>query len=943
MDFERFTRSILLAQGGFDTFLKADTEQKSRILEQITGTEIYTTISQCVHERQREEKDKLQRLQDQISGINILDDAQAKKLTSDLEIAQKQEAEMTQSVNQTKEAIIWLKSIESLQNEIGVLIKDKSVLNEELIEFEPRRLQLAQAIKAATLDGIYATLINTRNQKIADETFLSTKSKEHARLESSLKNKAEILKNLEAKTKEAKEKLKQEVPIIHKVKLIDQRLVDLQKNLEQEEKALQDAQNTITSKKQAKEKAQINLAAIKNDLQTIETYIQQHAQDQWLISGLAGVEEQLNNLANKQQEITKAESARNEFEKNLIKANEALEKQITQTSTKKQTLKTAEQAHQQANDKLKTLFNGRLLREYRSEKEGLQREKFLLDKIVSLEAHRAQLKDNQPCPLCGAKEHPYAKGNVPVSDEIDKKIETLITLINAIEEQEAEIKKLAGAEITARNDLVDSEKLEMTAKSHFDYTEKSYAELKTHLAKANNEFATLEQNIVVKLKPLGIKSISNISVSSLLASLKNRLIDWQNHGDKKAKAQQNIDEIDGEMKTLEAVMDALHATLTDKQTNLEKLNQEYQSKNNDRKILYADKDPEAEEKLLTQLIEKEEQCEKQERDIYNEQQRTLTVVKADIDSTKKRIEKTANTLSELEADFLKSLKAINFSDETQFLKAILPNENRLVLANKEKQLNYKQSELTTKLQDRESSLTRALSEKLTDKTIIELEPHYKECEEKLKQLQRTIANINVKLEENTINKNKVNEVQQQIELQKIECKRWDKLHTLIGSADGKKYRNFAQGLTFELMVSHANQQLKKMTERYLLIRDEEQPLALNVVDNYQAGEIRSVKNLSGGESFIVSLTLALGLSKMASRKVRVDSLFLDEGFGTLDEDALETALDTLSELQQDNKLIGIISHVPALKERISTQITVTPISSGRSMLAGIGCDQVRSH
>ena len=162
----------------------------------------------------------------------------------------------------------------------------------------------------------------------------------------------------------------------------------------------------------------------------------------------------------------------------------------------------------------------------------------------------------------------------------------------------------------------------------------------------------------------------------------------------------------------------------------------------------------------------------------------------------------------------------------------------------------------------------------------------------------------------------------------------------IGSADGKKYQNFAQGLTFELMVSHANRQLEKMTDRYLLIRDEKQPLELNVVDSYQAGEIRSTKNLSGGESFIVSLTLALGLSKMASQKVRVDSLFLDEGFGTLDEEALETALETLSGLQQDGKLIGIISHVSALKERISIQLSITPVSGGRSSLSGPGCTKM---
>ncbi|MCO5762605.1 MAG: hypothetical protein NHG36_13980 [Chromatiaceae bacterium] len=128
-----------------------------------------------------------------------------------------------------------------------------------------------------------------------------------------------------------------------------------------------------------------------------------------------------------------------------------------------------------------------------------------------------------------------------------------------------------------------------------------------------------------------------------------------------------------------------------------------------------------------------------------------------------------------------------------------------------------------------------------------------------------------------------------------------------------------------------------MSDRYLLIHDDDRPLELSVIDNYQAGEVRSTKNLSGGESFIVSLALALGLSQMASRKVRVDSLFLDEGFGTLDEEALDTALATLAGLRQEGKLIGVISHVATLKERIATQIQVIPLTGGRSRLAGPGC------
>jgi exonuclease SbcC len=234
-------------------------------------------------------------------------------------------------------------------------------------------------------------------------------------------------------------------------------------------------------------------------------------------------------------------------------------------------------------------------------------------------------------------------------------------------------------------------------------------------------------------------------------------------------------------------------------------------------------------------------------------------------------------------------------------------------------------------------LAMEIAKKVTEKSLEELEPQFKEHEESLKQLRDTIASLKHKLSENTVAKEWIKAKQMAIEAQKTECRRWENLHELIGSADGKKYRNFAQGLTFEMMIGHANRQLHKMTDRYLLVRDDAQPLELNVVDNYQAGEIRSTKNLSGGESFIVSLSLALGLSHMASKNVRVDSLFLDEGFGTLDDEALDIALETLAGLHQDGKLIGVISHVPAIKERISTQIQVTPQTGGRSQIIGPGC------
>ena len=165
---------------------------------------------------------------------------------------------------------------------------------------------------------------------------------------------------------------------------------------------------------------------------------------------------------------------------------------------------------------------------------------------------------------------------------------------------------------------------------------------------------------------------------------------------------------------------------------------------------------------------------------------------------------------------------------------------------------------------------------------------------------------------------------------------WGRMDALIGGSDGKRYREFVQGLTFEHLVDLANIALEKLTDRYTLTSDADSPLTVNVVDHYQAEVVRSSQNLSGGETFIVSLALALGLSRLAGKNVRVESLFLDEGFGTLDEAALDNALSMLAGLKSEGKIIGLISHVGQIRERIPAQIEVTPQKGGVSRLSGAG-------
>ena len=159
---------------------------------------------------------------------------------------------------------------------------------------------------------------------------------------------------------------------------------------------------------------------------------------------------------------------------------------------------------------------------------------------------------------------------------------------------------------------------------------------------------------------------------------------------------------------------------------------------------------------------------------------------------------------------------------------------------------------------------------------------------------------------------------------------WQQLDALIGSADGRKFRRFAQSMTMELLLGHANAELASLAPRYALQRVKAQDLELQVLDRDMGDEIRSTASLSGGETFLVSLALALGLSSLASEKLRIESLFIDEGFGSLDPKTLETALSTLDSLQSAGRKVGLISHVPGLAERIGVQVLVERQGSGAS-------------
>ncbi len=362
----------------------------------------------------------------------------------------------------------------------------------------------------------------------------------------------------------------------------------------------------------------------------------------------------------------------------------------------------------------------------------------------------------------------------------------------------------------------------------------------------------------------------------------------------------------------------------------------------ERKSMFGDKDCDVEETSTRQRLNDAQSTLERAREQLHSASAASSSLNDRLAASRKRIEELRKLLDQKKDTFRRELAANGFACLEDFLEALIPEqelrrlqEHEQALRNRGLRLESERGELERHKQELEA---QAPQPPYTDEAILEeiLSKYRETYEETLRQ----IGSLQQRLEADGILRTQQEATVQAIESQLRQLQTWDSLYALIGSSDGKKFRNYAQGITFDILLAQSNRKLASMTDRYLLVRSRQEALDISVIDNYQGGDLRSTKNLSGGESFLVSLALALGLSQMASKQVRVDSLFLDEGFGTLDAETLDTALDALSTLWDDGKLIGLISHVPALKERISTQIQIIKGTGGKSTIKGPGCEQL---
>ena len=298
------------------------------------------------------------------------------------------------------------------------------------------------------------------------------------------------------------------------------------------------------------------------------------------------------------------------------------------------------------------------------------------------------------------------------------------------------------------------------------------------------------------------------------------------------------------------------------------------------------------------------------------------------------IEKALDTLRRERSGLLKGKSA----DEAEAAVARREGELNLALEKARKEVETAQNGLSG-LQGELKQIASSIEELQVWQKQIEFpeqlpEAIKKQQEENLN-TERSLSIIEARLLQQAKNKAAVEQIAKELSEKQSVADRWAKLNKLIGSADGAKFKVIAQSHTLNLLLLHANKHLSYLSKRYKL-QQVPGTLALQVVDCDMCDEIRTVYSLSGGESFLISLALALGLSSLSSNNLKVESLFIDEGFGSLDAESLRTAMEALEQLQMQGRKIGVISHVQEMSERISVQVQVHKKVNGKSVLSVVG-------
>lgn len=1052
LNFEQFTRAVLLAQSEFSAFLKADDNDRSELLEKLTDTALYTRLGRRAFDKAKQAKEAHKQLQDQASGITPLSTEARAELDQRFNEAQQQLKAQQAQLKQLEQQHSWLKDLRQLQDEQASAaeqlqqaqadwnaLADERVKLTRLEQLAPQRhqfirqAQLSQQLEplAAQIQQLTQQQIDLQAQQAELEKALGVAQQAMATAQQQSTDSAPLLRQafeeqstltrLTANASQSAQRQEQAQQacadgqrtietLLEQQRQVAERLQRIAAELEQSTPLapLSEAWNAYRDRLQQLvlisnrlNQGQAELASLEHNAKRTAEDLASQRQNLEVLYKEAGAEpeavaEQIQLLSNLLQDNRKQQRAFEELTR-LWASQQELDRRATELGQRQQ------QALQERD---------RLVREGGEAKaeltvaeqtlavtrELLERQR--LARSESVEQLRAQLQDEHPCPVCGSVEHPYHQPEALLQslgrhdeteeanarkavDLLNEKVIELRAQYSGVIAQLKELKQQQEQLTQQQQNLAPSlEAHPLSAQLLAQDPEKRDAWLVQQNSQLyqridqdeqrQTALLTLQQDAARLAQQLrNAETASQQAAQHLgnqqqeLARDRQRLEDELGHfssllpadtlqalrSEPAASFMQLDQQIARRLEQLEQQRDELGEQLQRQQTlekeqdrqqiraqQLEAAQQQFKALTEQQQacqqtlaqLLGEHTSAEQWQQQLEQTLEQARSAEataiRQLQELRNTlvqrvaelkaRQEQAQALDAELQSLAAGIAQWRSTHPELDDAALDALLGLDEQHVGQLRQRLLNSEKaieqaRVLLTEREQRLHNHQAQHNGNL------LPEQLAEALT-----ELQNQFVASEQQCAELRAQQA-------EDQRRQNANQALAQQIEQAYAEYQRWARLDALIGSATGDRFRKLAQAYNLDLLVHHANAQLRQLVRRYRLKRGGSM-LGLLVLDTEMGDELRSVHSLSGGETFLVSLALALGLASMASSTLRIESLFIDEGFGSLDPESLQLAMDALDGLQAQGRKVAVISHVQEMHERIPVQIQVRRQGNGLS-------------
>lgn len=982
LDFGRFTKSMLLAQGGFAAFLEASANQRAELLEELTGTDIYGLISQRVFEDTREVKTQLDQLRARADGVELLSDEQRQALADESAQLAVEEGETQHACAEAGRQRQWLTDLARVEGQVTTAAAQLEAAAQAEQQAAGELMRLQQSEPAQRLQPMYQAKREAGRALAASEEEQQAHQREwgevNARLHASLKQAAQASAAVALGKQQTLQQLEDECSALDaqlQASADHQRLAAQLSGWQHAFEVREQAQHAIAALQARQQTGAEQVQRLQLSLGGVAQSVQAAAQAK------ADAEQRVADVEARWQEALagRTEADWRDHWQQVHARGSALE-QLAQLAERRAQLTQQQQrvaanlARQQQGLSERETERMALRERYREVKQRLTDQDKLLEqeqRIQALEAYRAQLQAEEACPLCGSTEHPaiaaYRALDVSATqrerDEarqtldalteqgqnLGNQVATLQAQVAQCQEQAQELQQQLDAITTAwqrqgevlkplpedEPALAAAQTRQIAERVEVDGTLKKLDGLKLELDRARQAANIGNQKHTAAQQQLGAVERDRDLAQTTLQALDEQL-DAQ-----RARQQQ----VEAELTTqLAAFGHSLPvdgaAWLAARQADAEC----WQAAQQRRQAL-AQQQP----TLQHQLGEAQKQSQQWlarwqaaggeafDAQRLEQAEAQLDAAEADWQSAERRGMELRITLDNLTqrqvglrvaeqaaaAQWQAALTSSPFSDEQAFLDALLDDNQREQLQALKERLQTSRTEAQALHAAAHAQVAELQAAPQTEHSAAYLDEHLQALQATLKQLGQRQGEIRGQLQGDDARRLNQQALFEAITRQQGEYDSWQQLNSLIGSADGAKYRRFAQGLTLGHLVHLANGQLQRLHGRYQLARKSQGELELEVIDTWQGDVARDTRTLSGGESFLVSLALALALSDLVSHKTRIDSLFLDEGFGTLDGETLEVALDALDNLNASGKMIGVISHVEALKERVAVQLKVS--------------------